>query len=368
MSDLTDLLERHWNAGTAPGLVAALGDADGALEVAAVGELAQDAVVRIASMTKPVLAVATLRLVDAGALALDDPVDRWLPELADRQVLRTPDAALDDTVPATGPITLRHLLTCTSGYGMILAESPLQEAMEGAGAAAGPEPLAPSSQEWLDALAALPLVGQPGEVWRYHHSFGLLGIMLERAVGRPLGEHLAEDLLGPLGMHETGYAVPPADAHRLPAAYRRQEGGDLVEIEPAGAGHYVADEVRDRAHDELVSTVRDYAAFARMLAAGGVHEGDQVVAPELLAQMRVDQVPERAKDPGSFFPGFWEGAGWGFGVAVESGGEHAGRFGWSGGLGTDFWADPATGRYAVILTQAEMDEQVMRLFAAGRQL
>ncbi|WP_151523661.1 serine hydrolase domain-containing protein [Serinicoccus kebangsaanensis] len=368
MSELTDLLDRHLDQGTAPGIVAALGDADGAIEVAAVGELAEDAVVRIASMTKPVLAVAALRLVGAGAITLDDPVERWVPELADRQVLRSPDAALDDTVPARGRVTVRHLLTCTSGYGMVLEESPLQEAMREAGVEAGPDPLTLSAPEWLGALSSLPLVAQPGERWRYHHSFGLLGILLGRVAGRPLGDHLADDLLNPLGMHDTGYAVAPGAADRLPAAYRRQDDGTLVQIEPAGAGHYVADDAADRAHDELVSTVRDYAAFARVLAAGGVHDGERIVGAELLAQLRVDQVPDAAKDSGSFFPGFWDSSGWGFGVAVERTAAHAGRFGWSGGLGTDLWVDPRSGRYAVLLTQVEMDAPVMQLFSDLQQL
>ena len=361
MSDLTDLLERHVGEGTAPGIVAALGDARGALEVAAAGDLHTDAVVRIQSMTKPVLAVATLRLVEQGRLGLDDPADRWLPELADRRVLRSPGAALDDTVEADRPITVRHLLTCTSGYGMVLDDSPLRRAMAEAGVEAGPEPLTLGADAWLGALAGLPLVAQPGRTWRYHHSFALLGILLSRLVGRPLGEHLRDDLLRPLGMTDTGYAVPSAHAHRLPAAYRLEEDGRFVELEPAGAGHFVADDVSDRSHDELVSTLADYAAFARMLAAGGVHEGERVVAPELLRALRTDQVPAAAKDPAGFFPGFWDGSGWGFGVAVERGGAHPGRFGWSGGLGTDVWVDPATGRYAVLLTQVEMGPPTFRL-------
>lgn len=367
MSDLTDLLHRHVDERTAPGIVAALGDTTGALQVAAAGDLRPDAIVRIQSMTKPVLAVATLRLVGAGELDLDDPVDTWLPELADRQVLRAPGADLDDTVPAERPITVRHLLTCTSGYGMILEDSPLQRAMVESGVEAGSAPLTLGADDWLAALAGLPLVGQPGERWRYHHSFGVLGVLLARAVGRPLAEHLQEDLFALLGMVDTGYAVPPARAARLPAAYRI-EGEEFVQTEPAGGGHYVADDVTARSHDELVSTLADYAAFARMLAAGGVHEGEQVLEPELLRALRTDQVPAPAKEPGSFFPGFWENAGWGYGVAVELGGDHPGRFGWSGGLGTDFWVDPTTGRYAVLLTQVEMGPPAFRLLGELQQL
>ncbi|WP_298752172.1 serine hydrolase [uncultured Serinicoccus sp.] len=368
MSDLTDLVDRHVREGAAPGIVAALGDAGGHLEVAAAGDLDPDAVVRIQSMTKPVVAVAALRLVARGRLGLDDPVDRWLPELADRRVLRHPHAAVDDTVDAEGPITVRHLFTCTSGYGMVLDDSPLRCAMADAGVEAGPEPVTLAADAWLAALASLPLVAPPGRTWRYHHSFGVLGVLLSRLVGRPLGEHLREDLLDPLGMTDTGYAVPPAHAHRLPAAYRRSEDGGFVQVEPAGAGHYVAGQTADRSHDELVSTLADYAAFARMLAAGGVHEGAQVVDPELLLALRTDQVPAGAKDPAGFFPGFWESTGWGYGVGVELVGEHAGRFGWSGGLGTDVWVDPTTGRYAVLLTQVEMGPAASRLLADVQRL
>lgn len=378
MSALTELLGRHVDEGTAPGILAALGSADAAPEVAAAGDLAPDAVVRIQSMTKPVLAVATLRLVAAGRLTLDDPVARWLPELAEPRVLRTPEAELDDTVPARGPVTVRHLLTNTSGHGMILTPSPLQTAMAERGVEAGPQPWALPADDWLSTLAGLPLVGQPGQVWRYHHSFGMLGILLTRALGRPLGEHLAEDLLTPLGMVDTAYLVPAGQAHRLPAAHRREEDGTLVEVDPAGSGPFVAapDDTDgaqgpggtpDLSHGELVSTLHDYAAFARMLAAGGVHDGRQVVDPGLLHLMRTDQVPAVAKTPDSFFPGFWESNGWGFGVAVETAGPHAGRYGWSGGLGTDVFVDPG-GRYGVLLTQVEMGPPAFRLIADLQQL
>ncbi|MGB7423587.1 MAG: serine hydrolase domain-containing protein, partial [Ornithinimicrobium sp.] len=125
MSALQETLDGHVARGTAPGVVAALGYTDGRLEVASAGELAADSVVRIQSMTKAVVTVAALRLVERGRLDLDDPVQQWLPELRDRRVLRGPRAGLDDTVPAQAAITVRHLLTNTSGYGMALQPSPL---------------------------------------------------------------------------------------------------------------------------------------------------------------------------------------------------------------------------------------------------
>ncbi|MFK3676865.1 serine hydrolase domain-containing protein [Microbacterium sp. NPDC090218] len=361
---LRRILEDHVARGTAPGIIGVLGAPDGRIEIVTAGDLAEDAIVRIQSMTKPILAVAALRLVHEGALDLDDAVEKWLPELADRRVLRSPDAPLDDVESAKTPITLRHLLTNTSGYGVQTVPSPLAEAMIANRTAAGQEPVAMGAQEWLDALAALPLTFQPGTGWRYHHSFGILGILLSRVVDGSLEEHLQRDLFGPLGMLDTGYTVPLDQAHRLPAAYRH-EGGTLVEIEPAAGGFSVAPAPFDLSHSELVSTAADYAAFAGMLAAGGRHEGQVIVAPELLALMRTDQVPARAKTDDSFYPGFWDGTGWGFGVAVQTTGEDAGRYGWSGGQGTDFSVDP-DGSFRIVLSQVEMGPEVMGMFADTR--
>ncbi len=361
MGQLQSIVDRHVERGTAPGLLAAVGHADDRLEVAAAGDLDREAIVRIQSMTKAVVTVAALRLVEQGRLDLEDSVERWLPEMADRRVLRTPTSSLDDTVLAQTLMTVRHLLTNMSGYGMALEPSPLQDAMHANQTEAGPEPVALGADEWVAALADLPLAFEPGTGWRYHHSFGLLGVLLSRLMGQPLGEHLKADLFGPIGMHDTGYAVPAAQAYRLVAAYRRTEGGHLEQIEPAGEGFYVEPAPFDVSHAELVSTLADYTAFVRMLAAGGVHDGQQIVDPQLWEQMISDQVSASAKTPESFFPGFWDAMGWGFGVAVETSGKHAGRYGWSGGLGTDFFIDP-DGPIGVVLSQVEMDAQIFEVF------
>ncbi|MET0520841.1 MAG: serine hydrolase domain-containing protein, partial [Jiangellaceae bacterium] len=194
-SALQDLLERHVASGTVPGVVASLGTAE--LEIVAAGAMSvcgapmrADAIMRMQSMTKAVTTVAALRLVEAGRLRLDEPVERWLPELADRQVLKRPTADLADTSPAVRAITLRHLLTNTSGYGMVLTECPLQRAM--ADSEIEVDPVTFGADEWLARLAALPLAFQPGEGWRYHHSFGILGILIARVAGRPLQDYLAD--------------------------------------------------------------------------------------------------------------------------------------------------------------------------------
>ncbi len=311
-------------------------------------------------MTKPVLSVATLRLVQDGRIALDDPIDNLIPELADRRVLRTPDSPLTDTEPADRSITVRDLLTNQSGYGMMTTNSPLKQAMIEGRTEAGQEPVALGAQEWLNALAELPLAFQPGTGWRYHHSFGILGILLSRLTGAPLEDHLRADLFEPLTMYDTGHTVAQEQARRLPAAYRHDDALGLVQIEPAAGGFYVAPAPFDLSHAELVSTAADYAAFAQMLAAGGRHDQQVFIEPALFQELHRDQVPAGAKTEDSFFPGFWDGVGWGYGVAVETAGRHVGRYGWSGGLGTDLFIDP-DGSFSIVLTQVEMGPRIMSL-------
>lgn len=325
-----------------------------------------DAIMRIQSMTKAVTTVATLRAVQTGRLALDDPVQTWLPELAETLVLRRPDGPLEDLVPAQRPISVRDLLVNGSGYGMVMGDSPWATAMRDAGVEAGPEPPALGADEWLARLATLPLVHQPGEGFRYHHSFSILGILLQRLSGRPLQDHLDDVVLGPLGMVDTGLTVSEADAHRLPAAYRLT-GDGLEETEPLGGGFYLGPAPFDTAHGELVSTVADYHRLLRMLAAAGRVDDESFLDPQLVAEMTRDQSSPSARTPDSFFPGFWDDMGWGYGVGVVVAGEHTGRYGWSGGQGTDFFVD-RDGTIAILLTQVELGPQMFGLLGEFQEL
>jgi CubicO group peptidase (beta-lactamase class C family) len=369
---LQDLLIRHVAAGIIPGGVALCGSGNAEVVTAGVASIGgapmrEDAIFRIQSMTKAITSIAALRLVEAGRLELDQSLTDWLPELADRRVLRHPTAELDDTVPARRAITLRHLLTNTSGYGMVIQASPLQRAMVANGTEAGPEPPAMGADDWLRQLAQLPLAFQPGEGWRYHHSFAVLGILISRVTGRPLGEHLADDIFGPLGMTDTALWVPEGKLDRLPAAYRHGDEG-LVEIEPAGGGFYAGPVSFDVSHGELVSTAGDYHRFAQMLADEGRVDGQVMISPGHLQKMTSDQVPAAGKTADSFFfPEFWDGVGWGFGVAVRTEGPQRGRIGWSGGLGTNFFVD-TDGTIGILLTQVEMGEDLAPLVAEFQSL
>lgn len=377
-AQLRTLLTRYVEAGTIPGAVALLGGPDGDPEVVTVGTavvggpaIQADAIMRIQSMTKAVTAVAALRLVESGRLGLDDGLESWLPELANRKVLTTPTAELDDTVAAVRPITLRHLLTNTSGYGMVGVSSPLQQAMAENGTEAGVEPVSLGADEWLARLAELPLAFQPGEGWRYHHSFGILGILISRITGRPTGDQLRDDLFEPLGMSDTAFWVPTEKTDRLAPAYRlddtRPDGNRLVETEPAGGGFYAGPPPFDVDHAELVSTARDYYRFLRLLVDGGTVDGRRLLSAEQVQAMTTDQVPASVKTADSFFPGFWDGLGWGFGVCVQLAGPRTGRYGWSGGQGTDFFVDP-DGRIGILLTQVELCDPIWGLFQEFQEI
>ncbi len=359
-------------SGAAPGVVALLGDGSraqtvtfGVADIATGEPMREDAIFRIQSMTKPVLAVATMQLVEQGVLSLHDPVERWLPELANRMVLRAPGGELDDVVPAKRSITVDDLLTCRSGYGAVFSDpgSPIARAMEERGVDPGPVPQLISSDEWLARLAELPLIHHPGEGWRYHTSFDILGILVSRVTGASLDDHLRSAIFEPLGMPDTSMFVPAGKRHRLPAVYRRDEAsGELIELEPAGGGYHVAEPPFDVSHGELVSTARDFYRFASMLMRGGELDGIRLLSDHSVAIMTRDHIDPPQKDPNAFFPGFWDEDSWGYGMGMTTAPDvfgEPGRYHWMGGYGTAWFNDPGIGLVGIFLAQVLIDERVL---------
>src|SRR5690242_13628872 len=238
---------RHVGDDKVPGLVALVARGD-QVHVEALGTLAmggppvaRDSIFRIASTTKPITAAATLALAGEGLIRLDEPVDRLLPELAGRRVLRRMDGPLDDTVPAERAITVRDLLTFTFGFGMVgeMFTSPgpwpvVAAAAELRLATIGPPdpPVPPDPDTWIAALGSLPLLAQPGERWMYNTGAQVLGVLAARAAGRPFSEVLTTRIFEPLGMRDTGFWT--ADAPRLATAYQPTPGGLVVLDEPGG--------------------------------------------------------------------------------------------------------------------------------------
>jgi CubicO group peptidase (beta-lactamase class C family) len=307
--------------------------------------VAPDTVFRLASVTKPVVAVAAVALVEDGTLGLDEPVGRWLPELAAPRVLADPADPAAGTVPARRPITVRDVLTLRLGTGLDFTvpwPSPTVAALGEAGLPAGPpQPqAAPPPDEWLRRLASVPLSHQPGERWLYHVGSSVLGVLVARAAGRPLPEVLAARVLDPLGMRSTGFGVPDGARDRLGPHWTPPDGSGTRQPYDPADGQWSRPPAFPDGGDGLVSTVDDLAALGRALLTGGA----PVLRPDTVRAMLTEQAG----------PVDDEGGGWGLGLGVrradEPGGRHAGSAGWDGGLGASWWIDPVTGTTAVLLT------------------
>ena len=306
-------LRRHLDEDQIPGLVA-LVHHRGREHVETIGTMALggdvpmrcDTIFRLASMTKPVTAVGAMILVEECKLRLDDPVDDWLPELADRRVLRTIESPLDDTVPAKRPITLRDLLTFRSGYGelgFVAPTSPLLKAMMEARVTLAEWPFTVTPDEFMQRLGRLPLAHQPGERWLYHTGSEILGVLIARVAGQSLATFLHERIFAPLGMHDTGFSVPQEKLERLPTCYGTDlVTGELIVLHEAGDGSYSQPPVFESGGGGLVSTVDDMLAFGRMMLAQGAYGRERILARPTVKLMTTDQLTAEQKAASPFFP------------------------------------------------------------------
>ena len=298
LDDLRRQLDRAVATGEVPGLVALIGRSGeawthvaGLRDLESGAPMTRDTVFAVASIGKPVTAVSALMMVEDGVMGLDDPVDAWLPELADRRVLRRLEGPLDDTVPAERAITLRDLLTMRMGLGFVLADpetTPIAARMLELGVAPGPRLFGADAEEYMARLGSLPLVHQPGARWLYHIGLDVAGVLVARASGRPLGAFQRDRIFVPLGMMDTGFFGP---ADRLATAYWRNPGTDAFEVWNAAAGASFAEPpVFEAGGGGQVSTVDDFHAFGRFLLDGGVAGGRRLLSAELLAEMLTDQI------------------------------------------------------------------------------
>jgi CubicO group peptidase (beta-lactamase class C family) len=323
--------------------------------------VARDTIFRIASMTKPITAAAAMILIEDHKLELNEPVDRLLPELAHRKVLRRLEAPLDDTVPAHRSITVRDLLTFCMGFGQIVASPVAYPILEAANeleiGMGGPEPsVTPPPEEWLRRLGSLPLMYQPGEKWMYHTSADVLGVLIARASGDSFESFLHERLFEPLAMHDTGFSVPAAKVDRFATSYWTHfESGALAIFDEAQGGQWSRPPAFPSGGAGLVSTIDDYRAFGEMLLNHGEHRGERILSRASIELMTSDQLSAEQKADAGLVPGFFAGHGWGFGMSVvtqgDRKGESVGAFGWDGGLGTSWRADPRSGLVGILMTQ-----------------
>jgi CubicO group peptidase (beta-lactamase class C family) len=366
-----DIMAGHVADGSMPGLVTLL-SRRGEVHVDAIGSIAiggapmaRDTIFRITSMTKPVTAVAAMILVEQCQLRLDDPVDRWLPELSDRKVLRAIDAPLDDTVPSKRAISLRDLLSFRLGYGMIPVfpdRYPIQKAIAEAGFAPGPVFPCFPPDELMRRYGSLPLIHQPGERWLYNSGTEILGVLIARVAGTTLGEFLSERIFAPLGMKDTAFFVPEAKHHRFATSYARDHATQQLKVfdEPA-TGKFASPPVFENGSAGLVSTADDYNAFAQMMLNGGRLGNERILSRPSVELMTTDQITLEQKQGSELF--FGDNRGWGFGLSVFIRRDDLyatpGRFGWDGGYGTSWYSDPREQLTGILLTQRMMDSRAM---------
>jgi CubicO group peptidase (beta-lactamase class C family) len=362
LARLGGVMGGHVDRDTTAG-VAWLAARDDDLEVGTVGALTRggapvrrDSIFRISSMTKPIVAVGALLLVEECRLRLDDAVDDVLPELANRRVLVDPRGPLDgDTVPAHRSITVHDLLTFQLGLGIDFEApwpSPLFEAIEALQLGGGPPApqVPPEADEWMRRLGTLPLLYQPGERWLYNTGADVLGVLIARVSGHPLHVFLGERVFQPLSMVDTGFATPHLD--RLGTCYARDpQTGEPVVYDPPD-GQWSTPPAFPSGGGGLVSTVDDVHAFGRMLLAGGrLPDGTRLLSRASVEAMTADHLGVALGTPGTSPDG---AQGWGFGVGVQIRRTGlvptVGGYGWAGGLGSAWANDPAERLIGVVLS------------------
>lgn len=337
-----------------PGLVAMVVDSKRVLYANAFGQaqvassipMRPDHIFRIASMTKPVTSLAAMMLVESGKLGLDDPVAKYLPEFAKRQVIATFDEASGTytTRPPVRPMTVRHLLTHTSGLGYPFASPVLAKLANGT----------------LEPPAGYPLLHDPGARFSYSESTRVLGRVVEKVSGQPLDDFLRARIFEPLAMKDTSFSTPAGEAARVVTIHRRVDG--TLQEQPNAPGAVTSPVQGDGG---LNSTAADYAKFMQLFLNRGVTQGGQrLVKATTIAQMmrnptgRVLVERQPAALPAVTEP-FPLGAGvdrFGLGFQITGhpgvpGLRHAGSLSWAGIFNTEFWIDPDAGIAAVLLMQ-----------------
>lgn len=355
------LLKQATDAGDVPGVVAmaTAGDATiyegafGTRRLGATKPMAIDTVMWIASMTKPITSAAAMQLVEQGRLQLDVPAARWAPALADVQVFEGFDAQGTPLLrPPKRPITLRHLLTHTSGYGYGMWHGPLARYMEMMNL--------PGTASCENAALRLPLLFDPGERWNYGINIEWVGKAIESASGMSLGAYLRGNLFDPLGMGSTGFRITPAMRKRMSRVHERDADGVLS----AGDFEVPQEPEFEMGGGGLYSTAPDYLAFMRMILHGGTGNGNRVLKPETvelmsrnhMGDLRVEPLmttnPMRSNDA-EFFPGMPKSWGLGFMLNHEKAptGRSSGSLAWAGLSNCYFWIDPARNVGGVFLTQ-----------------
>jgi CubicO group peptidase (beta-lactamase class C family) len=354
-----------------PGLVALVSRHDdvhvetlGTMSVGQSAPMRRDTIFRIASLSKPITAVAAMILVEDCKLRLDESIEPWLPELANRRVLKSMSSQPDDTVPSLRAITVRDLLTYRMGFGSVMAMPdtyPIQKLIREyrIGGDGPPRPAhALGMEEWLKNLGSLPWMAQPGERWMYHVSGDVLGVLIARVSGQSFGTFMRRRIFDPLGMKDTAFHVPSEKIGRLSPCYSFNRQTKTLEVnDDAANSEWRPAPPFESGGGGLVSTIDDYFAFSRMMLNMGRNGREQVLSRAAVELMTSDQLtPEQRAGSEVFFGGYRS---WGLGMAVDTQRREIfhtpGRFGWEGGTGTSAYTDPAGRMIGILFTQRMMD-------------
>ncbi len=325
--------------------------------------MTRDTIFRIASMSKPVASVAVLMLLEEGRLRLGDAVERWLPELANRKVMRDVGGALDDVLPSPRSITVADLLTHQSGLGYdFTVIGPLVGAIQKS-IGGGPFP-ALTPDEFMKRLGELPLFFAPGSRWNYGVSTDVLGVLVARVSGQSFPAFLQDRLFGPLGMTDSGFHVPADKIGRLAVSYwwDAKQSKLVVQEQPVG-GRYATAPAFPSGGAGMVSTVDDYLRFALMLLGNGKTGRDRLLSRKTVELMTSNAVPRAVRNLPAVWRDLLTGRGFGLGVSVvdDMGAQDTlgsvGKYGWPGAYSTDWFNDPAEQMVGIMMTQMYFDEK-----------
>lgn len=361
------LFDGYVRQGKMPGIVGAFGSGDGPTLFVTAGRIGlepsapaagADSLWRVYSMTKPVTAMAAMILIEDGKLGLDEPLSKYFPGFAKMRVLKSPDSSLD-SVPATRPITIRELLTHSSGLGyQISAKGPLLKEYERLGlvpfaANAQTEAVARRTRPttlaaFAERAAQAPLIAEPGTKWHYSMGLDVLAAVIEKASGERFETFLRRRLLDLLKMSSTDWQVAPGNVARFATNYTFGIGGRMVPLDPAARSVFLTPPSFPYGGAGLVSSASDYDRFLHMLQDEGTLDGVRVMKPETVRLAMSNLLPE-----GVTFGGLGGGTGgtmsatMGFGaggsvfLADVPGGPSKGTYGWGGAAGTIAFVDPA---------------------------
>lgn len=356
---LHEMLKQHVEDGRVAGLVAGVARHGKIVYLESMGwnqleqenPMSDNSIFQIRSMSKPITAVAAMQLVEQGKLGLHDPVSKYIASFAEMRVFLDPEAAdFTQTRPGNREMTIEDLLLNTAGlshrFGALYRQNEVRSRGD-------------SLVELVEKVAAVPLIGDPGEQWVYSISLTVLGRVVELVSGQEFDDYLYEHVYEPLGMTDTAFFVPEEKVDRLARAYRVSSDDRSLNLLPPMEVPITQDPPLLEGAAGIVSTVPDYLRFLQALLNGGELDGKRILQKETVETMTKNHIPEALMPFGTNPNTPMLDRGWGYGMAVvvneemSAYGTNNGEFGWSGSLGTFSWADPVSGTSAVIMLQIQ---------------